>query len=378
MRSEHQLPRGAAQLSGVAPYLRAHGFAISIDQTITFLEAVELLGPKDMVSVYRAARVAFGPPYERIAQFDALFRAYFHGETAVSQVLAEETEQPRAFDSSEGVRGLADQGDLNPSGEEASVTEVLSLRDFSVDEAFAGLSSMRRTARRQLPHRQGFRHSAARRGETLDVRRTMRGLVRDDGDLREFRWRRRARRQRSVLLLIDVSGSMKEQTDTYMRWAHALTQIADRVECFTFGTRLTRVTRALRIKSVSLALSRASEIVADWDGGTRIGEALRAFLAVPRFAGYARGALVIILSDGLERGNPSALRDAVKKLSHRAWRITWLSPLAGDAGYVPETTALQEILPMIDRFGAARTPGQLFENALQRDAPSRRQSRPAL
>ena len=133
-----------------------------------------------------------------------------------------------------------------------------------------------------------------------------------------------------------------------MRLAHALAQAASNIEVFTLGTRLTRITRALRLKRREQALEAAGHLVSDWDGGTRIGDALQAFLAVPRFGGYARGAAVIIVSDGLERGDVSALRDAVAKLSRRAWRLSWLTPLATGPGFRPQTEALIAIAPFVD------------------------------
>lgn len=135
-----------------------------------------------------------------------------------------------------------------------------------------------------------------------------------------------------------------------MRLAHALVQAAAHIEVFTFGTRLTRVTRALRLKRREQALNAASHLVSDWDGGTRIGDALQAFLAVPRFAGYARGAAVVVISDGLERGDPASLRDAVAKLSRRAWRLSWLTPLAAGPGFVPQTEGLVAIAPFVDEM----------------------------
>ena len=133
------------------------------------------------------------------------------------------------------------------------------------------------------------------------------------------------------------------------------------VEIFTFGTRLTRVTRALRLKRREQALSGRRDLVSDWDGGTRIGDALQAFLAVPRFGGYARGAAVVIVSDGLERGDPAALRDAVARLSRRAWRVSWLTPLAADAGFRPQTEALIAIRRFVDDLvdGGSSASGRL-------------------
>ena len=117
---------------------------------------------------------------------------------------------------------------------------------------------------------------------------------------------------------------------------------------FTFGTRLTRVTRALRLKRREQALNAAAQLVSDWDGGTRIGDALQAFLAVPRFGAYARGAAVVIISDGLERGDTSALQEAVAGLSRRAWRVSWLTPLATGQGFRPQTEALVAIERFVD------------------------------
>jgi uncharacterized protein len=172
--------------------------------------------------------------------------------------------------------------------------------------------------------------------------------VRNDGEvLRLGRLRRRAR-PRKILLLIDISGSMKARTEENMKLAHALAQAASNVEVFTFGTRLTRVTRALRLKRREQALNAAAHLVSDWDGGTRIGDALQAFLAVPRFGGYARGAAVVIVSDGLERGDLAALQDAVAKLSRRAWRVSWLTPLATAPGFRPQTEALIAIQRFVD------------------------------
>jgi uncharacterized protein with von Willebrand factor type A (vWA) domain len=133
-------------------------------------------------------------------------------------------------------------------------------------------------------------------------------------------------------------------------------QAAEQVEVFTLGTRLTRVTRALKHRSRDQALALASGLVADWDGGTRLGEALQVFLSVPRFAGFSRGALVVVLSDGLERGGPEALVSAMLRLHGLAWSVLWLTPLAADRAYRAETGALKSILPMIDRLGNGMNP----------------------
>ena len=189
-------------------------------------------------------------------------------------------------------------------------------------------------------------------------------MIRRDGEITRLPTRARITRERRVLMLIDVSGSMKEGTDGALRLAHALSQGGERVECFTLGTRLTRVTRALHHRNRDQALTLASGLVADWDGGTRLGEALAVFLSIPRFAAHARGALVIVISDGLERGGPEALTASMERLSALAWSVLWLNPLAADPAYRPETGAMQAILPHIDRLGDGSTPPAIASEIL--------------
>jgi uncharacterized protein with von Willebrand factor type A (vWA) domain len=175
--------------------------------------------------------------------------------------------------------------------------------------------------------------------------------MRNAGEFVRVRRRKRRLRQRRIVVLIDVSGSMKERTQAHLAFAHVLVRTAEAADVFTIGTRLTRISRALRLKNREAALAAASRLVPDWDGGTRIGEALGAFLAVPRFAALARGAALIVLSDGLERGDPGAMRDAVARFSQIAWRILWLTPLAADPGFEPRTAGLVAVRPFLDALG---------------------------
>jgi uncharacterized protein with von Willebrand factor type A (vWA) domain len=139
---------------------------------------------------------------------------------------------------------------------------------------------------------------------------------------------------------------------------------AERAEVFTLGTRLTRVSRALRLRDPGQALAQAAGLVADWDGGTRLGEALGVFLSVPRFAAFARGALVIVLSDGLERGGPEALTTAMARMRGLARHILWLTPLAADPAYRPETAALRAVLPYLDGLADGSRPEAVARNIL--------------
>jgi len=343
------LPRAIEPFVNFAGLLRAHGFAVAPDQTTGFIEAIGLLGPRHMDDIHRAALSMLAIPRERETEFDALFRAFFMGQTVAAPAsTGDDEEEVEAFDAGDGESEVPEGEEIEDSGAEATVAESLSQRSFGARDEAAALRDFARRAPGSLPRRLSYRRSSARHGDRLNMRKALREAVQRDGEVFTLPQLRRKTRQRRLLLLIDVSGSMKEQTDATLRFAHTLAQVADRFEAFTLGTRLTRITQALAPKDSQEALERTGRLVADFDGGTRIGDALQAYLAVPRFAGFARGSAVIVLSDGLERGEPNALIDAVWRLSRMAWRLDWLSPLAGDAGYVPQTEALAAIRPYLD------------------------------
>jgi uncharacterized protein len=342
------MPRAARVFVSFAALLRANGFAVAPEQTTAFLSAIGLLGPRSLDDIRRAGLATLAPPPERRQTYDRLFDIHFHGAEAFEHADGADEEIVRLQEEGhgEGEPPLADE--TNESGLAAARTEALVERRFAQASASDALRRLMREAPGRLPRRRGHRRRRARRGPFADLRRTLRDAVRHDGEtLRVGRLRRRAR-PRKILLLIDVSGSMKSRTEENMKLAHALMHVAANVEVFTFGTRLTRVTCALRLKRREQALAATAHLVSDWDGGTRIGDALQAFLAVPRFSSYARGAVVIVISDGLERGDPSALRDAVVRLSRQAWRLSWLTPLATGPGFRPQTEALIAIARFVD------------------------------
>lgn len=342
------LPRAATPFIDFTQQLRAAGFAVSSEQTQTFIEAVGLLGPRSIQDIYRAANAVLAPRQERIGEFDALFRKVFLGQTLAASVDGDDEDEVEAFDERDGHDEILEADDINEVGEIATAAETLSTRRFAALDDDAALARLRRHGARLLPQRRTLRHRAARRGTHWDMRRTLRDAVRRDGEVLEIPRRARTLRQRRIVLLIDVSGSMKTQTEIALRFAHTLARTADRLETFTLGTRLTRVSRALRHPREDRALAAAASIVADIDGGTRLGDALEAFLAVPRFAGFTRGALVVVVSDGLERGEHEAMRRAVERLSKLAWHLGWLTPLAADQTFAPRTEALSAVLPYLD------------------------------
>lgn len=347
--SEPRLPQATEIFVTFAALLRRNDFAIAPEQTIAFLAAIELLGPTSLNDIRRAGAATLAPPPERLATYNLLFDIHFGVSTAAG---FSETEQQ------DDVVRLQEEGDgavdpdlaqeQNESGLAATRAEALVARRLAAIAGGNALQRLARQARAKLPKRRGHRRMRARRGSFVDLRRTLRESVRRDGEVMRLLRLKRRPRLRRLLLLIDVSGSMKARTEDNMRLAHVLMQAAPQVEVFTLGTRLTRVTRPLRLKRREQALLAVSHLVSDWDGGTRIGEALQAFLAVPRFSTYARGASVLVISDGLERGDHQALREAMWKLSLRAWRLSWLTPLATGPEFRPQTEALQAIEPFVD------------------------------
>jgi len=351
MRAPRPLPPAARPFAEFPAFLRGFGFAAAPEQAVTFMAATALLGPRSMADIRRAAHATLAPVPERRSEFDALFDAFFLGGVAAAAIPGESDEETLV----RGDRGQA----LEPpaatregtSGAAATGAELLARRAFATPGPDARLAHFIRRAPALLPRRRGFRRAPAKAGETIDLRRTLRRALGNDGDVPRLVQARRKTRQRQILILVDISGSMKAHTQDYLRFAHAVTAAADRVETFAFGTRLTRISGAMRLRDPGRALSEAERLVDDWDGGTRIGEALGAFLSVPRFAGYARGALTVVISDGLERGDPAAMVDAVRRLSRLSWRLAWLTPLAADPRFRPQTEALRAIMPLIDDFG---------------------------
>jgi uncharacterized protein with von Willebrand factor type A (vWA) domain len=367
-----RLPRAALVLVDFTRLLRAHGFAIGHEQMVMFLGAVRLLGPKNIESIRHAAHATLAPPADRRAEFDALFHAFFFEEAAVvsaAKSLPEE-DAPVKDKAKERQQPPEIEG-TNRSGKAATAQEMLGVRRFDSLPDERALERLNREGPQALPRRRGFRKIPHRQGDALDLRRSMRRVVEHDGDVVRLRRERRKSLQRPVVLLIDISGSMKAHTADYLRYAHALTQMADEVETFTFGTRLTRITKALEHRGPARALASAAALVDDWDGGTRIGPALSAFIGNPRYASLLRGAVVLVLSDGLERGDPQPMREAVSRISRRAFHLAWLTPLAADPRFRPETRALKDILKFLDQLGNAGSLQSLVDHTLRIDSTVR-------
>jgi uncharacterized protein len=344
--------------------LRRAGFAVATEQTIAWLAAIELLGPNDIGDIRRAARATFAPPPERFAEFDALFDVHFLSSIVPALEAESSEEEPlHAAEDAGGPQPLF-RDETRESGAKATSAERLSARRFHPGGEDETLRRFARVLPARVPRRRGYRWRSARTGPSTDARWMLRDAMRHAGEFVRLRQRQRRLRQRRIVVLIDVSGSMKERTQAHLAFAHALVRAADAVEVFAIGTRLTRITRPLRVRSRDQALAAASLLVADWDGGTRIGDALNAFLAAPRFAALARGAALVVLSDGLERGDPSAMAEAVARFARLCWRIIWLTPLAVDPAFEARTAGLVAARPYLDRLANGSSVERICANIL--------------
>ncbi len=345
---------------GFARTLRAAGVTASPDRVEAMLSAVSVLGVLDATAVYWAGRLTLCAGLDDLDRYDAAFAAYFGGEAPRRSTATSASPPPRVSSTAplEQGRGAGEEGeDPSDLAVAASGDEVLRHRDVAdlTPTERALLAQLFATIRPRAPRRSAVRRRPHHRG-ALDVRRTLRDELRRGGEPGRLRYRRPVSRPRRVVLLVDVSGSMEPYADALLRLAHVWVRSAPRTtEVFTVGTRLTRVTRALRDRDPDVALRGAGEQVPDWSGGTRLGEVLQAFLDRWGRRGTARGAVVVVLSDGWERGEPALLAEQMARLRRLAHRVIWVNPHRGKAGYRPVQGGIVAALPHVDHFVAGHS-----------------------
>ncbi|MFF0340525.1 VWA domain-containing protein [Kribbella sp. NPDC004875] len=341
-------------LAGFATALRHAGLAVTADRVHLFLQAVAALDPTLTTDVYWAGRAALCTGPDDTARYDDVFAAWFIGDRA-GGVVPRRTPQASAQAAlGDGAEGETGDRTLNVS---ASTTEVLRHRDVAELSATdrADLARLFATLRPKIPVRRANRRRPSHRGE-IDPRRTLRAQLRQVGEPGPVHYRRRGVRPRRVVVLIDVSGSMGPYADSLLRLAHTLVQRAPRsVEVFTIGTRLTRVTPALRRRDPEFAVRAAGDVVPDWSGGTRLGEVLKVFLDRWGQRGTARRAVVVVCSDGWERGDAGLLGAQMRRLAALAHRVVWLNPHRGKPGYEPVQAGIVAVLPHLDDLVAGHS-----------------------
>ena len=344
-------------LLGFARALRAAGVAVTADRERTYLEAVAAVGLGDQPGVYHAGRATLCASPADLERYDHVFTAWFGGQRAGTKnrpPLQKLVSQAGLnVGENAGGQGVDDPDTVHA---QASTTEILRHRDVATLDRRdrEALVRMFAALRPRAPRRRAHRHAAARRGE-VDARQTLRSTLRRMGEPGEVRWRRRTDRPRTVVLLVDVSGSMSAYADSLIRLAHAYCAAGVPTEVFTLGTRLTHVTRPLHQRDPDRAIVAAGEAIPDWSGGTRLAEGVKVFLDRWGRRGMARGAVVVIFSDGWERDQPEALGEQVRRLRAVAHRVVWVNPHRGRAGYEPVQGGIMAILPHVDFFVAGHS-----------------------
>lgn len=246
----------------------------------------------------------------------------------------------------------ADAGGRDPVGLSASEREALRTKRFA-DATAAELRQMQDLIDRMdvwVPQRRSRRRRASRRGPHMDLRRSLRRSFATDGEMLQRAFRRRRVRDRPLVLLLDVSGSMAGYSRALLRFAFSTRLRTASLEVFCFGTRLTRITEQLAQRDFDGALRAAAERVVDWDGGTRIGASVEALNRGWGRSGRLRGAVVVVCSDGLDRGDPELLRQQMPRLARYAHRIVWVNPLKGGESYEPVQQGMRAALPHVDAF----------------------------
>jgi uncharacterized protein len=339
--------------------LRGAGLTVPIGSVLAFTDALGEVGLGRRDDVYWAGRATLVRRPEDIGLFDRAFKVFWERRQAGPvEVQAPPIQITIAIDAGEDEAEGDDADEAEPNDDPTiqlrfSAAEVLRNKDFAVyttdelSEAHALMSRLRlvgepRPSRRLV--------AAKRTAAQPDLRRTVRAAIKAGGEPIQRHHRQPGERLRRLVLLVDVSGSMEPYARALLRFVHAAVAGRQRVEAFTIGTRLTRVTRELSSRDPDRALARAGERVADWSGGTRLGITLQAFNDQWGVRGMARGAIVVIMSDGWDRGAPEELGEQMARLSRVAHRVVWVNPLKVTPGYAPLARGMAAALPYVDNF----------------------------
>ena len=339
--------------AGFVHALRTGGLTVPVSSSLQFTQALTAVGLGNGDDVYWAGRATLVTRPEDIAMFDAMFLAYFHRNSTGFKVRFEDEPESASLGADTGDGdGDGDSGDDDVMALRYSAADSLSQKDFAEftrEEMYEAQKVMNRM-RLQPSLRPSRRRVNSTAGDRNDLRRTVRAAMKTGGEPLQLRRTTAGTRTRRLILLLDVSGSMEAYARVLIRFAHAAVVGRGRVEVFGLGTRLTRMTRQLNSHDVDEAVAAATEEVADWSGGTRLGEGLRIFNDEWGVRGMARGAIVVILSDGWDRGEPEQMSNEMVRLARTAHRVVWVNPLKVTPGYEPIARGMAAAMPHIDTF----------------------------
>jgi uncharacterized protein len=354
---------------GFARTLRAAGVEAAPGRVHAMVEALAVLDPVREDHVYWAGRVSLCASHDDVERYDRVFEAFFGGEAPHERLRA--VAPPRTTTMRQSVAdalpadGAEEEAAVPVLVPDASAVEHLRHRDFAAMSDAERVLVDRLLDRLRLPGetRRTRRHEPGR-GRELDRRRILREVLRQGGEPARLRHRTRRERPRRVVLVVDVSGSMAAYATALLRFAHAASRRGGTpTEVFTLGTRLTRVTEELTHRDPDTAMAAVSRAVPDWSGGTRLGLLLKELLDRWGQRGMARGAVIVVLSDGWERGDVALLAEQMARLSRLAHRVVWANPRKGRDGFEPTAAGLAAALPHVDDFVSGHSLAALEELA---------------
>lgn len=335
-----------------ADQLRQRGLVVPPDTVVTYAEALAAVGLEDRARLYWAGRATLVRRPDDVAAYDAAFDDFWGGTAGFLHRSHTRLERHLvAADADDQAGGEGDGEGGADSVLRWSAAEVLRHKDLAElsTEERAEADRMIDALRLHGPRRASRRRRPSRAGE-LDLRRTVADALRAGGEPVRLAHRAPGVRRRRIVLLVDVSASMADYARALLRFAHAAVLARDAVEVFALGTRLTRLTAVLANHDADAALAAAMQAVPDYEGGTRLGDTVGQFTERYGVRGMARGAVVIVLSDGWDRGNPAVLGEHLARLSRVAHRIVWVNPLKASPGYAPLAGGMAAALPWVDDF----------------------------
>ena len=340
--------------------LRFHGMVIGSDDVITYLSAIAVLDARDIMDVYWSGRITLVRKKDNVPLYNKRFQAFFldisENEPDARKVKLKSSANAGATlevpNVEQGLPGevIEDETRLGYMASAADISRHKAFADCSDEELnrFRKLISMLKVS---PPKRRTYRTQSTPKGKVLDMRRMARETMRSLGEPKDLMYIKRKEKLRSIVFILDVSGSMADYSRNLLQLAYSARRANTKVEVFCFGTRLTRITKSIDKRTPDEAMRLAGESVLDWDGGTRIGDAIAAFVKESRRSRLGRGAIVVICSDGLDQGEPQALDKAMQTLSRLAHKVIWVNPHKGDnEDYKPNTIGMMIADPYIDRI----------------------------
>jgi uncharacterized protein with von Willebrand factor type A (vWA) domain len=344
--------------------LRQVGLPISLQQIIDFSRALELIDLGSRDQVYHAARCLLLNRPENLRLFDLVFNRFWRVQPLDNKSQRSQAsprpnfrpEQKPVFNLVTYMAYRARPADEEIEAADKSATfssiEILRQKEFSelTPEELETVKRLIQQMQWQISLRQTRRQVSDPRGNILHLRRALRTATKYGGVPLDLAWQSKKIKQRPLVLIADISGSMEKYARLVLQFFYSVSHSLKQVECFVFGTRLTRITSQLKLKNIDRAIDEAAREVVDWSGGTRIGDSLKAFNQQWSRRVLRRGAIVLIISDGWERGDVASLKREMRYLQHRCHRLIWLNPLLGKSTYQPLVEGMAAALPFVDDF----------------------------